>query len=45
MLIKSPLPFVRGATRVKSIRVEYDVDWESLAICTHWFIDYACDWV
>jgi hypothetical protein len=35
-LVGSPLLFVRGATRVKSIRVERDVDCEPLTFGTWW---------
>jgi hypothetical protein len=34
VLIGSPLLFVRGIARVKSIRVEPDINWESLTFCT-----------
>jgi hypothetical protein len=34
VLIGSPLLFLRGAARVKSIRVERDIDQEPLAFCT-----------
>jgi hypothetical protein len=34
VLIGSPLLFVCGIARVKSIRVEPDVNWESLAFST-----------
>jgi hypothetical protein len=33
--IESPLIFIRGAARVKSIRIEWDINQESLAFCTY----------
>jgi hypothetical protein len=42
MLIGSPLLFIYGATRVKSIRIERNVDQEPLTFCMHWFADRTC---
>jgi hypothetical protein len=44
MSIGSPLLFIRGATCVKSIRIEWDIDQEPVAFCTRWFADRAYDW-
>jgi hypothetical protein len=38
VLVGSPLLFVRGVARVKSIRAEQDIDQEPLAFCTRCYV-------